>query len=74
MNRNHFFGDTLQDIGRKQGTPIYRRNSKPEAVVSLKRNLILLGCYFAALVFMSLPFTLIETDGPPSTFAQVEAR
>jgi hypothetical protein len=41
--------------------------------MSLKRNLLMLAAYLGALLFMSLPFTMIEAKGPPSTFAQIEA-
>lgn len=40
--------------------------------MSLKRNLVLLACYFGALVFMSLPFTMIDAEVPPATLAQAQ--
>ena len=40
--------------------------------MSLKKNLLLLAGYLGALLFMSLPFSMIETQGPPATFAEVE--
>ena len=47
--------------------------SELEATMSLKRNLLMFAGYLAALVFISLPFSQIETKGPPSTFAEIEA-
>jgi hypothetical protein len=38
----------------------------------MKRNLLMLAAYLGALVFMALPFSMIETEGPPATFADVE--
>jgi hypothetical protein len=39
--------------------------------MSLKRNLLMLAAYLGALLFISLPFTMIETKGPPATFVDV---
>jgi hypothetical protein len=40
--------------------------------MTFKRNLLMLAAYVGALVFLSLPFTMIDTQGPPATFAEVE--
>lgn len=37
----------------------------------LKRNMILLAAYVAALVLMTLPFAQIEAKGPPATFGEL---
>jgi hypothetical protein len=42
-----------------------------EATMSLKRNLLMLAAYVGALLFISLPFTMIEAKGPPATFVDV---
>ena len=48
-------------------------NCELEATMSLKRNLLMFAAYLGALVFMSLPFAMIEPQGPPATFAEIEA-
>lgn len=39
---------------------VYLRLQSLERFMSLKRNLILFAAYMCALVFMSLPFAMIE--------------
>lgn len=40
--------------------------------MSLKRNLLMLAAYLGALVFMTVPFAMLEAKGPPATFAEIE--
>jgi hypothetical protein len=39
--------------------------------MSLKRNLLMLAAYLGALLFLSVPFAMIEAKGPPATFIDV---
>ena len=74
LNLNRFSDDIEEDIRRKQaGRRNLFMNSELEATMSSKRNLLMVAAYVGALVFISLPFTQIETKGPPATLAGIEA-
>lgn len=40
--------------------------------MSLKWNLVLFAAYLGALVFMAVPFAMLDADNPPATFAAIE--
>jgi hypothetical protein len=39
--------------------------------MSLKRNLVLFAAYLGTLVFMAVPFAMLDAKGPPATFAEI---